>query len=371
MVEPPLPAIPAAPRPKKKKKKKAVAVAQASDDSFMSKMMAMPIELWIIAVCAIFFLLGFASPSMAGIVGASLALVGFGVMFWGNICIAIAAFAEGAATGLMYLFLPFYWLIFILSNWSEVQRHVGRTFLGGIILIAGMVGLARAPDDTGSGSGSGGGSRVSARATKGAAVPAAGDEEPAPENFSTNPAYVIYVDLEEPPGEEADETALQKKIAAAIEDSLKKRSMKPLKGKWIVHASVEHDADRDLQVSMPMGGREWKMPAPKVVCQLTLLDGRENTLFEKSSSNTANQDLIEDAIKNRGDDRPTEAIQKALWKNVAPDFGKLADAIPPASSLPGANAADAATDQAGSPAPDGSAADGAGGSTPRARRPKK
>jgi len=43
----------------------------------------------------------------------------------------------------MYLFLPFYWLIFLLSNWADVQRHVLRVVLASPMMIGGLVVMAK------------------------------------------------------------------------------------------------------------------------------------------------------------------------------------------------------------------------------------
>src|SRR3954469_2093159 len=55
----------------------------------------------------------------------------------------MAAFAEGTMTGIMYLFVPFYWLIFLSSNFGDLQRHVLRVVLGVGMLIAGGVMMAK------------------------------------------------------------------------------------------------------------------------------------------------------------------------------------------------------------------------------------
>ncbi len=143
------PLVVEAPRPKKKKKKKKVQAA--SSESFMSKLQAMPIELWIIAVSALLIGLGLMSSAMAGFAFMGLFIIAMGCILWGQISIVMVAFAESTVTGIMYLFVPFYGLIFIISNWSDVQRHLGRIALGIVLMIGGGFVMGKYGDKENSG----------------------------------------------------------------------------------------------------------------------------------------------------------------------------------------------------------------------------
>jgi len=75
------------------------AAKAASSDSFLSKLGAFPIELWIIGVAVVLAVVGAASSSASGFAIMGLVVIGVGCMFWGQICIVMAAFAEGTITG--------------------------------------------------------------------------------------------------------------------------------------------------------------------------------------------------------------------------------------------------------------------------------
>jgi hypothetical protein len=66
--------------------------------------------------------------------------VGMAFIIWGQIGILIAASQEGSGTLLMYIFIPLYWVFFILSHFDDVSSHVIRT-VGGFALIFGSVML--------------------------------------------------------------------------------------------------------------------------------------------------------------------------------------------------------------------------------------
>ena len=59
------------------------------------------------------------------------------LILWGQIAILIIAFAEGAVTGLLYMFMPVYPIYFVLSRMDETGVHLGRAIAGFILMITG------------------------------------------------------------------------------------------------------------------------------------------------------------------------------------------------------------------------------------------
>ena len=301
------PVIVELPKPKKKKKKKKGAAAKAaSADSFMGKMGALPIELWIVGVGAILFAMGLMSSSMAGPAITGLWIAGLGCLLWGEICIVMVAFAEGTITGLMYLFLPIYPLVFIITHWSDVGRHFGRAMLGVLFFICSIV--------------------ITGKTVADHVVGALKDqEEKRQQDFSTDPSYVIHVELERPP---TDEATMQKNIAGAILESFKQRNVKPAQGKYTVTASVAPGLDTKHKVTISINGQQMKMPSPKLVCTLEVMDSSENVLYQQSRDSLPDPAMLQvsDDSNKSGDD-----FQKELWKNVITEFKTLAQEVPAAA----------------------------------------
>ena len=294
------------PKPKKKKKKKKGAAAKAAaGDSAMDKIKALPIELWIFAVCAVVFCLGLLSSSMAGTASTVLSLVGTGCGLWGDIAIIFIAFSEGTVTGLMVLFLPFYGLVFIITRWSEVSRHFGRSMLGLLFIICSFVITGKQVADH----------------VVGALKES---QEKRMQDFSTDPSYVIHVDLPAPP---TDETAMKQNIAAAILDSLKQHNVKPAEGKYVIEASVRPDLDLKNKITITREGRQMKMPSPKLVCTLQISDSAEDVIYQQSKDSLPDPAMreVSDETKKSGDD-----FQKELWKNVVSEFKTMALQVPAA-----------------------------------------
>jgi len=296
-----------APKPKKKKKKKKGAAAKAaSADSFVGKMRALPIELWIVGVGAILLALGLMSSAMAGPAITGLWIVGLGCLLWGYICIVMVAFAEGTVQGLMYLFLPIYPLVFIITHWSDVGRHFGRSMLGVLFFIGSIVITAKQVADH----------------VVGALKES---QEKRLQDFSTDPSYVIHVELERPP---TDEAAMQKSIADAILESFKQRNVKPAQGKYTVAASVAPGLDTKHKLNITVNGRQMKMPSPKLICTLEVADSTESVIYQQSRDSLPDAAMLQvsDDSNKSGDD-----FQKELWKNVVSEFKTLAQGVPAAA----------------------------------------
>jgi hypothetical protein len=310
------PIVVEAPRPKKKKKKKKAQAAAASSDSFMSKVQAMPLELWVVGLALILAGVGMLSRSVAPQMSLLLILGGLACFFWGKICLVMAAFAEDTTTGIRYMFFPFYAIFFILSNWSGVQRYVGRVALGIAIMIGGFaISVKHVVNDVLEG-------RANSRS-----------DRSGPENLSTDPAYVIQVDLGEPPGEEG---VLEKQVAAAIQDSFIQRGVKPPPGgKYQVEALVEEGASATDKISIPINGRELNMPAPMLTCKLRVKDAGGNVVCDKEGNIILDKNALLNAPKKKSSDGES-FLEKQLWKNVVPQFKTLAADVPatPASGSP-------------------------------------
>ncbi len=71
--------------------------------------------------------------------------IGLMLMIWGGLGNLGIAFSKGAIHGLMYMFVPFYSLIFILSNFEETKVLFGINLTGVAILIVGSNSLKQAP----------------------------------------------------------------------------------------------------------------------------------------------------------------------------------------------------------------------------------
>ena len=302
------PVIVELPKPRKKKKKKKGAAAKAaSADSFMGKMGALPIELWIVGVGAILFAMGLMSSSMAGPATTGLWIAGLGLLLWGEICIVMVAFAEGTIQGLMYLFLPIYPLVFIITHWSDVGRYFGRSMLGVLFFIGSIIITGKTVADH----------------VVGALKEA---EEKRQQDFSTDPSYVIHVELERPP---KDEAAMQKSIADAILESFKQRNVKPAQGKYIVDASVAPGLDTKHKVNISINGRQMKMPSPKLVCTLEVKDSAETSIFQQSRDSLPDPAMLQVSEESN---KSGEDFDKELWKNVVSEFKALAQEVPAAGA---------------------------------------
>ena len=66
------------------------------------------------------------------LVGAAFALLGVGIYLVGLIWIIIIPFRESAKYGLLCLFMPFYFLYYLVSRWGEMRRPL-------ILIIVGLV----------------------------------------------------------------------------------------------------------------------------------------------------------------------------------------------------------------------------------------
>ena len=295
------------PKPKKKKKKKKGAAAKAAaGDSAMDKIKALPIELWIFAVCAVVFCLGLLSSSMAGTASTVLSLVGTGCGLWGDIAIIFIAFSEGTVTGLMVLFLPFYGLVFIITHWSEVSRHFGRSMLGLLFVICSFVITGKQVAD-----------HVVGALKEG--------QEKRMQDFSTDPSYVVRVNLLAPSN---DETTMKQDIAAGILEALKQHNVKPAEGQYIIEASVRPDLDFKNKITITREGQQMQMPSPKLVCTLQIKDSQEQVIYEQSKDSLPDPAMLQvsDRTRKSGDE-----FQKELWKNVVSEFKTMALAVPAAA----------------------------------------
>jgi len=90
---------------------------------------------------------------------ALMAMAGIGLVVLGGLaCIVGAfwglgtAFAEDVVCGLMYIFVPFYWLYYLASRWQEMKRPFLLYAAGILGLFAGIVFIGVAGDRSGSGS---------------------------------------------------------------------------------------------------------------------------------------------------------------------------------------------------------------------------
>jgi ssDNA-binding Zn-finger/Zn-ribbon topoisomerase 1 len=64
-----------------------------------------------------------------------------------NIRIMVVAFSEGIGAGLMYLFLPFYWVYFVATHWDEVGTAFIISLTSGIFAQGGWALVEMAPED--------------------------------------------------------------------------------------------------------------------------------------------------------------------------------------------------------------------------------
>src|SRR3954471_15541880 len=145
-----------------------------------------------------------------------------------------------------------------------------------------------------------------------------GDEEG---NVSTDPAFVIVVDL---PEASPSQVGIQKQIASIILKNFDERGIKPPKGmKYRVEASVTQEQGPEF--SIPVNGRAMPMPSMKLVCTLTI-KFKDKILSEKSSDVVSDQNTLITMV----DKRPGTFIddfQKLLWSGVLPGFEALAKSI--------------------------------------------
>jgi hypothetical protein len=343
----PPPVLMEIPKPKKKKKPvatgktgKSARAAKSSGDSFASKLLAFPIELWIIGIAVILAVIGTASSSASGFAFMGLVVIGVGCMLWGQICIAMAAFAESTMTGILYLFVPVYWLIFLLGNWADLQRHVLRVVLGVAMMIGGGIVMARHGDN-------GDGDederpRVSSRsrATAGNDASAEDDETTAGETTTTTttptpgnqspaatgqtPAKNPAAAAAEAPAEEAirfgisfkqmlsdgkavdfffgDPEVIQKRkedIEDTILTSFEKRGIKPAPGQYYsIECVVEESLSSVQKIKMANGD---ELPAPILACRMRIRDsvGRGNYVYGESRNIELSADAIAKASKSK------------------------------------------------------------------------
>jgi hypothetical protein len=291
MAEPVMLEVP--PRPKKKKKKKKGAAAKAAaGDSAMDKLKALPIELLIFGICAVVFALGMFSSSMAGTASTVLSLVGIGCLLWGHICIVIVAFSEGTVTGLMYMFLPIYPLVFIITHWSDVARHFGRSMLGFLFMIGSIVITGKQFAD-----------HVVSRMNE------ANSASVAPQNLSSDPAFKISVTLESSPEEEDVVAAEEKQVADGILASFKQRGVKPPEGQIYQVEATAQDGMGDAEV----------------LCRLLVKTSGGDAVYDQTKSVTLPEGTVKKAPKNlKGEER----LAKQLWKGVPAKFKAMAEEVP-------------------------------------------
>jgi len=311
MAEPVMLEVPPRPKKKKKKKKGAAAAKSASADSIVAKIVALPHEIWVGAVGLMMIIAGLAGSRMAPQAALGLILLGGACALWGHICCVIAAFSEDTTTGVRYLIFPFYQLFFILSNWSTVQRYVMRTGMGIVFIIAGfgiMVKFGKETID-----------QWAARHSH---------DKSALTDLSSDSNFKITVDLEDSMEEEEEATinAKEKSIADTILASLKQRGVKPPAGeKYDVEAAVEMTASDTEKITIPINGREMKLPAPMLVCHLLVKDAGGTTLFDQSKNIVTPRDAIATATEQ---EKKEGFIEKRLWEKVPGEFQALVAQVP-------------------------------------------
>ena len=67
------------------------------------------------------------------LIGAALALLGVGIYLVGLIWMFVIPFRESAKYGLLTLFMPLYFLYYLVSRWDRMRRPL-------ILIIVGLVG---------------------------------------------------------------------------------------------------------------------------------------------------------------------------------------------------------------------------------------
>jgi hypothetical protein len=352
------------PKPKKKKGPvaggkagKSKAAKSTGGDSFASKLSAFPIELWLIGVAVLLGIIGLASSSASGFAFMGLVVIGVGCMLWGQICILITAFAEGTMTGIMYIFLPFYWLIFLLGHWADVQRHVLRVVLGVALMIGGGIVMAHHGNK-------GDGDederpRISSRnndSTRAGAddeASAPGNQTPTANNqpSATKPAPAVA----EPPAEEnirvgvgfkqmlpngqvidyffGDPDEIDKKkeaIEDAILTSLEQRGIKPAEGQYYAIEAVVEENRSSVQKIKMINGDE--LPAPILICKMRVKSsvGRGSYIFDKAKDVELPADVVTRASRSKLTRfREVTFMDEALWKDLPREFKALADQFKP------------------------------------------
>jgi hypothetical protein len=301
------------PKPKKKKKKKkgAAAAKKVGADTILAKIVGLPFETWVIAVGVMMIVAALVNTkAAAGSIG-GLWLLGIGCVIWGHICCAIVAFSEDTTSGVRYLIFPFYQLFFILTNWSNVQRYVLRIGIGIVFVIAGVGISVKVVKE--------GFEELSSRAARNAKVVS--------KDMSNDPGFKLIVDLEEPPGEEAEQEAQEKQISEAILASFKQRGVKPPQGeKYDVQATVTQGHSATDKITIPFGDKKIKVPAPMLTCQLVVKSPAGSEIYNDTRAIV----MAKDAFTKASDqDQETEDFfDKQLWKDVVPRFKELADQVP-------------------------------------------
>jgi len=375
-----------APKPKKKKKKpvagaKGKSAKAQSGNSLATTLMALPLELYIIGVAVIIGGAGMISSTLAGFAAMGLVLIGLGVGFWGQICIVLAAFAEGVITGILYLFVPFYWVIFLMTNWDDVRRHVLRTAMGVVLIIGGAIVMARHGGDSGDGD-----ADETPRARSRVARAHADDESAATKEETSTPRSETPIARIETPtsapatqstappptppeelvkvfvrftymlangrivdgifGDPEDIDKRREGIVDAILTSLEQRGLMPPEGQtWRVEAVIEPGFSQTQKIKM---ANDTEAAAPILLLKMRVKDsvGRGNYIFDMVRTIELPADVITRASKSRiSRFDEVEWIDEALWKNLNGEFRKLADqfkpegAGSPASANPPAGAA--------------------------------